>query len=93
MNFSDALFPKAIEDMVHKAGVHHRDIHPKKILLVRGSPYRVVWIDFDVATTFTDLEPEQLARSDHEIELVEGFGDALVRAPLLPMSEAFGGAN
>ncbi|KAJ5680153.1 hypothetical protein N7536_011292 [Penicillium majusculum] len=62
---------------IHKAGVHHRDIHPKNILLVRGSPYRVVWIDFDVATTFTDLEPEQLARSDHEIELVEGFGDAL----------------
>lgn len=89
VNFSDALFPQAIEGMkeIHKAGVHHRDIHPKNILLVRGNPERLVWIDFDVATTFTDLHPEQLARSNHEIELVEGLGDALVKAPLLPISE------
>lgn len=95
VNFSDSLFPKAIEGMreIHKAGVHHRDIHPKSILLVRGDPDRLVWIDFDVATTFSNVDPGQIARSGHEIELVEGFGDALVMAPLLPMSEAFGGAN
>ncbi|KAJ5593234.1 hypothetical protein N7537_010138 [Penicillium hordei] len=79
MNFSDALFPQAIEGMkeIHEAGVHHQDIHPKNIPLVRGNPDRLAWIDFDVATTFTDFEPEQLARSAHEIELVKGFGDAL----------------
>ena len=95
VNFLDALFPQAIEGMkeIHKAGVHHQDIYPKNILLVRGNPDRLVWIDFDFATTFTDLEPEQLALSDHEIELVKGFGDALVRVSFLPMPQAFGGAN
>ncbi|KOS48572.1 hypothetical protein ACN38_g467 [Penicillium nordicum] len=62
---------------IHKAGVHHQDIYPKNILLVRGNPDRLLWIDFDVATTFTDPEPEQLALSDCETELVKGFGDAL----------------
>lgn len=88
VNFSDVLFPQAIEGMkeIHKAGVHHQDIYPKNILLVRGNPDRLLWIDFDVATTFTDPEPEQLALSDCETELVKGFGDALVRAPLLHVS-------
>ncbi|KAJ9481908.1 hypothetical protein VN97_g11543 [Penicillium thymicola] len=62
---------------IHKAGVHHQDIYPGNILLVRGNPDRLVWIDFDIATTFTDPKPEQLALSDYEIELVKGFGDAL----------------
>ncbi|KAJ5844124.1 serine/threonine protein kinase [Penicillium rubens] len=72
VNYSDALYPQAIEVMqeIHRAGVHHRDIYPKNLLLVRGNPDRLVWIDFDVATTFTDFGPEQLARCDHEISLV-----------------------
>lgn len=74
---------------IHRAGVQHRDIYPRNLLLVRGNPDRLVWIDFDVATTFTDFGPEQLARCDHEIALVKGLGEALVRAPLLPMLDAF----
>ncbi|PKY07326.1 serine/threonine protein kinase [Aspergillus campestris IBT 28561] len=79
VNYSDALYPQAIEGMqeIHRAGVHHQDIYPKNLLLVRGNPDRLVWIDFDVATTFTDCGPEQLARCDHEIALVKGFGEAL----------------
>ncbi|PLB34558.1 serine/threonine protein kinase [Aspergillus candidus] len=79
VNYSDALYPQANEGMqeVHRAGVHHRDIYPKNLLLVRGDPDRLVWIDFDVATIFTDCGPEQLARCDHEIALVKGFGEAL----------------
>ncbi|KAJ5457819.1 serine/threonine protein kinase [Penicillium sp. IBT 31633x] len=57
VNYSDALYPQAIEGM--------KEIHS------------AVWIDFDVATTFTDFGPEQLARCDHEIALVKGFGEAL----------------
>ncbi|KAE8352457.1 serine/threonine protein kinase [Aspergillus coremiiformis] len=79
VNCSDVLYCQAIEGMkeIHQAGVH-RDIYPKNLLLVRGNPDRLVWIDFDVATTsFTDFGPEQLARGDHETALVKGFGEAL----------------
>lgn len=44
-----------------------------------------MWIDFDFATTFAEFGPEQLARCDYEIAIVKGFGEALVRAPLLPL--------
>ncbi|KAK2785198.1 hypothetical protein FQN52_008534 [Onygenales sp. PD_12] len=91
VNYSDMLYPQAIEGMkeIHRAGVHHRDIYPRNLLLVRGNPDRLVWIDFDVATTFTDFGPEQLARCDYEIALVKGFGEALVWVPLLPLLETF----
>ncbi|QKX56839.1 uncharacterized protein TRUGW13939_03946 [Talaromyces rugulosus] len=79
VNYADALYPQAIEGMkeIHIAGVHHRDIYPKNLLLIRGNPDRLVWIDFDVATTFTDFGPEQLTRCDHEIALVKGFGGSI----------------
>ncbi|RAH39700.1 serine/threonine protein kinase [Aspergillus brunneoviolaceus CBS 621.78] len=79
VTYSDALYPQAIEEMheIHQAGVHHQDIYPKNLLLVRGDPDRLVWIDFDVATTFTDLGPEQLARCDYEIALVRGLAETL----------------
>ncbi|KAB8252540.1 hypothetical protein F9C07_2287159 [Aspergillus flavus] len=79
VNYSDTLYPQAIEGMkeIHKAGVHHQDIYPRNILLVRGNPDRLVWSDFDVATTFTDLGPEEQALCDHEIALVKGLGDLL----------------
>lgn len=89
VNYSDTLYPQAIEGMkeIHKAGVHHQDIYPRNILLVRGNPDRLVWSDFDVATTFTDLGPEEQALCDHEIALVKGLGDLLVRTPLLLILE------
>lgn len=89
VNYSDALYSQAVEGMkeIHRAGVLHRDIYPRNMLLVRGGPDRLVWIDFDVATTFTNFGPEEKARCDHEIALVEGLGAALVRAPSLPMQE------
>ncbi|KAE8337279.1 hypothetical protein BDV24DRAFT_177796 [Aspergillus arachidicola] len=79
VSYSDTLYPQAIEGMkeIHKAGVHHRDIYPRNILLVRGNPDRLVWSDFDVATTFNDFGPEQQASCDHEIALVKGLGDLL----------------
>lgn len=87
VNYSENLYPQAVEGMeeIHKAGVRHRDIYPKNLLLVRGNPERLVWIDFDVATTFTEFEPKQLAGCNHEIGLVKGLGECLVRTPLLPM--------
>ncbi|CAG8014920.1 unnamed protein product [Penicillium salamii] len=88
VNYLEALYHQAVEGMkeIHKAGVHHRDIYPRNILVVRedSEKPRLVWIDFDVATTFTNFGPEQLARCDQEIALVEGFGEALVWDLLLP---------
>ncbi|OJJ50354.1 hypothetical protein ASPZODRAFT_157240 [Penicilliopsis zonata CBS 506.65] len=79
VNYSDALYPQAVEGMkeIRQAGVHHRDVWPRNLLLVRGNPDRLVWTDFDVSTTFTDLGSEQQARCDHEFALVKGIGDAL----------------
>ncbi|KAJ5355465.1 uncharacterized protein N7496_012677 [Penicillium cataractarum] len=59
VNYSDELYPQAIEGMeeIHRAGVHHQDIYPKNLLLVHGNPDRLVWIDFDVATTFCRVGP------------------------------------
>ncbi|KAB8204238.1 Lipopolysaccharide kinase Kdo/WaaP family protein [Aspergillus parasiticus SU-1] len=79
VNYSDTLYSQATEGIkeIHKAGVHHQDIYPRNILLVRGNPDRLVWTDFDVATTFTDLGPEEQAGCEHEIALVKGLGDLL----------------
>ncbi|KAJ5569497.1 uncharacterized protein N7459_008927 [Penicillium hispanicum] len=86
VNYFDALYPQAVEGMkeIHRAGVHHQDVWPKNLLLVRGDPDRLVWVDFDVATTFTDFGPKELAYCDHEMALAENIGKLLVRAPLLP---------
>ncbi|CDM32934.1 unnamed protein product [Penicillium roqueforti FM164] len=47
------------------------------MLLVRGNLDRMVWIDFGIATTFTNFGPEQLAYCQHEIALIEGLGELL----------------
>lgn len=86
VNYSETLYPQAIEGMkqIHKAGVFHEDIYPRNMLIVRGTPDRLVWIDFDVATTFTELGPKHQAHCDHKIDLIKGLGELLVRIPVLP---------
>ena len=46
------------------------------MLVVAGR--RIVWVDFDVATTFSSMGPGEKAYCDYETELVESFGDLLV---------------
>lgn len=65
---------------IHKALVHHQDIYPKNVLVVPGQPERVVWIDFDVATTFSSMGNREQAYCEYEDELVSSFGEALVRS-------------
>ncbi|KAL4936944.1 hypothetical protein BDV06DRAFT_232917 [Aspergillus oleicola] len=79
VNYSEVLYPQVIERLqeIHKAGVHHQDIYPKNILLVPGDPDRLVWVDFDVATTFDEPGPQQIADSEYEIALVKGLRELL----------------
>ncbi|OKL55282.1 hypothetical protein UA08_09450 [Talaromyces atroroseus] len=81
-NYSDARYRNAIHGMkqIHKALVHHQDIYPKNVLVVPGQPERVVWVDFDVATTFSSMGNREQAYCEYEDELVSSFGEALVRS-------------
>ncbi|KAJ5273300.1 serine/threonine protein kinase [Penicillium angulare] len=90
-NYSDALHPQAIEGIeeIHKAGVHHQDVYHKNILLVRGNPGpgRLVWIDFEVATTFDEFGSKELALCDHELNAIKSFGELLAEG--LPPNTKF----
>lgn len=63
---------------IHNAHVHHCDIYPKNILIVPGAEERMVRVDFDVATMFSNAGPDEQRYSEYEEALVAGFGDALV---------------
>jgi hypothetical protein len=81
-NYSEDRMNMAITGIndIHSAYVEHYDPYPKNILLVQGSPERVVWIDFDVAITYK-VENMTLAkkkRLNDETEVVKSFGRLLV---------------
>jgi len=46
------------------------------MLVVAGR--RIVWVDFDVATTFNNMDSCEKVYCDYEMELVESFGSLLV---------------
>lgn len=63
---------------IHAAHVLHRDVYPKNILIVPGDKARIVWVDFDVATTFSIEGPHEQRLSENEDKLVAEFGGFLV---------------
>ncbi|CAI7622877.1 unnamed protein product [Penicillium pancosmium] len=77
LNYSQDLICHAVQGLkeIHNAFVHHRDIYPKHMLVVPGG--RIVWVDFDVATTFGDMGPLENAYCEYETELAESFGKLL----------------
>ncbi|KAJ5490231.1 hypothetical protein N7453_011056 [Penicillium expansum] len=77
VNYSEDLFHYAVEGIkeIHDALVHHHDIYPKNMLVVSGK--RIVWIDYDVATTFSKMGPREKAYCEYETELVKSFGNLL----------------
>lgn len=94
VNYSKQRYQKAVDGIeeIHKALVHHRDVYPKNLLLVLEDPERVLWVDFDVATTYSSKETMGLKREQynfHEVELVKGFGELLVRLFPLTLSSPF----
>ncbi|KJF61425.1 uncharacterized protein CIMG_11033 [Coccidioides immitis RS] len=56
VTYSKDQMAKAVDGIkqIHSALVEHNDPYPKNILIVRGNPERVMWIDFDVAITYPD---------------------------------------
>ncbi|CAG8176284.1 unnamed protein product [Penicillium salamii] len=83
VNYSEDLFRGAIQGIqeIHNAFVHHDDIYPKNMLVVSGK--RIVWIDFDIATTFRSMDTHERAFCEYETELVKSFGELLVCSSLL----------
>ncbi|KAJ5153573.1 uncharacterized protein N7482_010051 [Penicillium canariense] len=76
-NYSEDRFRDAVNGIkeIHGAFVHHHDIYPKNMLVVSGE--RIVWVDFDVATTFSNMGPRERAYCEYETELVRSFGKLL----------------
>ncbi|KAJ5578128.1 uncharacterized protein N7459_007092 [Penicillium hispanicum] len=67
---------------IHRALVLHFDVYPKNILIVPGEPERVVWIDFDVAKTFSameDMTPKDRYLFEDEKLLAASLGDLFER--------------
>lgn len=66
---------------IHSALIEHNDSYPKNILIVRGDPERVVWIDFDVVITYPDaayIGERERNWFKFEAECVESLGVKLV---------------
>lgn len=84
MNYSEDLFRFAVDGIkeIHGARVHHHDIYPKNMLVVSGR--RIVWIDFDVATSFDSMGRCEAAYCEYEVDLVKSFGKLLVRVSASP---------
>ncbi|KAJ5203883.1 uncharacterized protein N7498_004762 [Penicillium cinerascens] len=76
VNYSQDLIRHAVQGLreIHTAFVHHRDIYPKNMLVSGG---KIIWVDFDVATTFGNMSPIEKAYCEYEIELIESFGKLL----------------
>lgn len=67
---------------IHYALVHHHDMYPKNILVASGD--RIIWIDFDVATTVHSIGTRERTYCEYETEFVKSFGKLLVCLPFLP---------
>ncbi|KAJ5964875.1 uncharacterized protein N7479_004751 [Penicillium vulpinum] len=89
VNYSKERLSKAMESLVqvHEALIVHNDLYPENILIVPGTPERVVVMDFDVAETFPTKElqdqaigihsPEPMQACKFEFEILKSLGKHL----------------
>jgi hypothetical protein len=49
---------------------------------------RIVWIDFDVATTFKDMRAREKAYCEYEVELVKSSGKVCL-CPITPNTKYY----
>ncbi|PTU18851.1 hypothetical protein P175DRAFT_0503669 [Aspergillus ochraceoroseus IBT 24754] len=68
------LMVRSIKE-IHGALIHHQDIYPRNMLVVSGS--RIVWIGFDVSTTFDMMGSREKEYGEYEVDLVKSFGKVL----------------
>ncbi|KAJ5683471.1 hypothetical protein N7462_006636 [Penicillium macrosclerotiorum] len=64
---------------IHKAHVIHCDIYVRNMMVVKDSPDRVIWLDFDRAETFDEdkLTEEEAERLRVEEQIMEEFRDTM----------------
>lgn len=89
VNYSEERMNKAIIGIqqIHTALVEHNDPYPRNILIIRGDRERVVWIDFDVAISYSNnkyIGDRERAWFNEETECVKGYGKKLVSPPDCP---------
>lgn len=66
-------------DEIHRALVHHGDIHPRNMMVLEGDLERAIWIDFDRAKTFNgELSELQQEWIDFEKLLVSEMAKDMV---------------
>jgi Lipopolysaccharide kinase (Kdo/WaaP) family len=64
---------------IHKAGILHGDPYPRNMMVARGNPDRVLWIDFDRAQLLpATLTARQQELVDDENEMVDYFAKMIV---------------
>lgn len=76
----------------NKALVRHRDPNPRNMMVVKDTPERVVWIDFDRAEKYDgdQLTAKQKDLFEQEEEVVVDFTISLVSCgPKIPMVNSF----
>ncbi|OOF98746.1 hypothetical protein ASPCADRAFT_512927 [Aspergillus carbonarius ITEM 5010] len=65
---------------IHQTKVLHNDTYPRNILIVRGDPERIVWIDFDVSMSYSESQLQDgrvRMWFEDEIEWAASFGNLL----------------
>lgn len=82
-NYSDERMKKVVAGIndIHSAYIEHNDPYPRNILIVPGSPERLVWIDFDIAIIYhveNTISEMERAYLKEETEVVESLGHLLV---------------
>ena len=86
-NFSEermAIFRRILDSM-HRARVEHGDPYPRNMMIQAGKYERVLWIDFDMANTFseeTPLTPRAKGWIAEEVKMMNYFAYALVCMPV-----------
>lgn len=70
---------------IHKALVRHKDPKPRNIMVVKDSPNRIIWLDFDRAETYDEdsITSRQLELIEQEEQLVIELQECLVSVAVI----------
>ena len=64
---------------MHEAKIYHRDVYPRNMKVVPGSPDRILWVDFDRSQTYLEpLTQEQEGWIRSETRAMDEFARMLV---------------